>query len=80
MTDRRSPDVQRIVWWLLGIFSAVTISLTGAWGAATTVRLDKVQTQADATSVSVAIQQAQYQAILDRLNAIDAKLTRVLNR
>lgn len=69
LDDGERSGVNRVVWWLLGVTTAISISLLGAWG-----RSLQQQTNKNADAIS------QLQAIVYSLPAMDTRMTRIENK
>lgn len=76
VSDIAETTAPQIVWWLLGVITAISITLLSAWAKSTSDRVGKTES----ALIDIATVKADVINIKDRLSRIDSKLDRVMEK
>ena len=76
---RAAREVNRLLWWLLGGFAAITISLGGGAYSTLSARVSQMERDNLAQSVVLAGQERDNANFTRRLDSIETKLDRALD-
>jgi hypothetical protein len=67
LQEAANNEANRLVWWLVGVLTAIVVSLLGAWGKGISSDVDKLKSAVSAI-----------QALDSRLIRVENKLDKVL--